>query len=495
MNLRAPTWAAVTVWVLAIVNLYYFRVADPDLWVHLRCGGDILRSGQVAQVDTYSFTAAGLPLLSHEWLAQVLFAWFFQNTGASGLVALKMAVGIGFLVFFWQLLRLRSDDWRIVLPVFLIGAHTIGRFLLFRPQMFTFLFLVVTLYVLELQRRRATKAVWVLPVLVGIWANLHAGFTVGLAVIGFHAVILARTNRDAAKQLGWVWIASVAATLLNPHGVLLWKCIAQTTFDPLGRKFVQEWQPVWRDPSSWNSLLFFAMTALALFAALVSRKWTAEDVLLVLIFAWLGCSSVRHVPLFAVVVAPLIVKWFASFPESRSRNLMLAGVFGAALVPVGVTSRCVIGDWRPRIRIEDDHFRGFPKQAVEFLRRQPAGGNAWNELAWGGYMIWTLSPQWKVSLDGRNLNVYPSRVLRDHFELFASDAPDISVLERYPVDVCLFSTQRKLAGALEASGRWELVYRDDKAVVYRNRSSALTNLVKQTAMPLPSLPAELFLER
>lgn len=489
------TVAVVVVWLLAVINLYYFRVADPDLWVHLRCGGDILESGHIRQVDAYSFTAAGLPLLSHEWLSQVLFALLFQNAGAAGLVAFKMAVGIVFLLFFWRLIRLQSDDWRIVLPLFLIGAHAVGRFLLFRPQMFTFLFLAVTMYLLELHRRRATKAVWILPVLLGVWANLHAGFTVGLAVMAFYAAMLARTNRDAAKQLGWVWFAALLATLLNPHGVLLWKCIAQTTFDPLGRQFVQEWQPVWGDPSSWNSLLFFALTALALFAALVSRKWTVEDVSLVLIFAWLGCSSVRHIPLFAVVVAPLIVKWFAAFPESRSRNLMLAGVLGAALLPVLITSWCVVKDGRPRIRIMDEHFRGFPKQAVEFLRRQPTGGNVWNELAWGGYMIWSLSPQWKVSVDGRNLNVYPSRVLRDHFELFASDKPDISVLERYPVDVCLFSRQRKLTGALGASERWELIYRDDKAVIFRNRASSLTNLVPQTTMSLPSPPTEFFLER
>ena len=76
--------ASVAVWLLAILNLYHFRIADPDLWWYLRCGSDILQTGHIRQLDVYSFTAAGLPYLNHEWLTQVIFAFLVNHGGSPG---------------------------------------------------------------------------------------------------------------------------------------------------------------------------------------------------------------------------------------------------------------------------------------------------------------------------------------------------------------------------------------------------------------------------
>ena len=42
--------------------------AVSDTFWHLRAGADIWRTGRVPLVDTYSYTAAGLPWPDHEWL-------------------------------------------------------------------------------------------------------------------------------------------------------------------------------------------------------------------------------------------------------------------------------------------------------------------------------------------------------------------------------------------------------------------------------------------
>ncbi len=44
--------------------------AQNDTFWHLRAGADIWRTGHVPAVDTYSYTAAGLPWPDHEWLWQ-----------------------------------------------------------------------------------------------------------------------------------------------------------------------------------------------------------------------------------------------------------------------------------------------------------------------------------------------------------------------------------------------------------------------------------------
>jgi hypothetical protein len=42
-----------------------------------------------------------------------------------------------------------------------------------------------------------------------------------------------------------------------------------------------------------------------------------------------------------------------------------------------------------------------PAGAVAFLRREGRRGTLWNEYVWGGYLIWHLYPDLRVSIDGR----------------------------------------------------------------------------------------------
>jgi len=44
---------------------------DPDLWWHLRTGQWIVETGTVPHTDPFSFTRAGQPWVSHEWLSEV----------------------------------------------------------------------------------------------------------------------------------------------------------------------------------------------------------------------------------------------------------------------------------------------------------------------------------------------------------------------------------------------------------------------------------------
>src|SRR5437879_459917 len=52
-------------WV-AVLNLH--ENTANDIWVHLRIGRDILATGKVPLVESYSAVAAGRPFISHEWL-------------------------------------------------------------------------------------------------------------------------------------------------------------------------------------------------------------------------------------------------------------------------------------------------------------------------------------------------------------------------------------------------------------------------------------------
>lgn len=501
MNARRVFTAIV--WLLAAANLYHLRVADPDLWWYLRCGEDILNTGQIQQTDSYSFTAAGLSYINHEWLTQVILAWLFRWGGPEALTWMKLVLGLVFLVVFQRLLRVATNDPRIHLPALLLGSHVVGRFLLFRPQSFTFLFFTLVLWLLARERRRRTRSVWCLAPLLCLWANMHAAFVIGLALIGYEWIARpflenGAKGRPTARMTVLLGVC-VTATLCNPCFAMLWSYVIQELLNPLNKLYVQEWQPTKFMPLEWNSAVFAGLLLVTIAAALAARARDAANLVLVAIFAAIGFSAPRHIPLFALVALPCLCVWIEKALATESirprANLLCAGWAGVAALPAALVAWHTMIDPRPRVAILDQHYKGFPYEAVEFLRAQAVAGNVWNELAWGGYLMWELGPRWKVSLDGRNITLYPREVVQDHFELFAGKRPAESTLAKYEVDLCMVRPERPLVKELEQSDGWEAVYRDRVCVMYRNRGSGLTNLVSPTAPQPPVRPEPLWWKR
>src|SRR5512134_618485 len=88
-------WTRFAVAGLVFAAIFYATsrtIADPDLWGHIRFGQDILDSGTIPDTDPYSYLSGGHPWINHEWLTHVILAAVFGSLGATGLIALKVAL-------------------------------------------------------------------------------------------------------------------------------------------------------------------------------------------------------------------------------------------------------------------------------------------------------------------------------------------------------------------------------------------------------------------
>lgn len=108
-----------------------------------------------------------------------------------------------------------------------------------RPQLWTLLGVLAVCRILTSESRRA---LWWLPLVFAIWANLHGGWIVGGGLVVVWTAVAFIQWRDDRGQLLLVGIASLAATLLNPYGVNLWVFLAETV--RLDRADTAEWQPM-----------------------------------------------------------------------------------------------------------------------------------------------------------------------------------------------------------------------------------------------------------
>ena len=178
----ARLWAVLAI-LLPVLGTLIANLSSVDLAYHLRAGDQILGGGGIPRTDTWTYTAAGAPWLDQQWGAQAILASVYRVAGWTGLVILRAAlVGLLFGLLFLAC-RLRGADIRraawITLAAFLISAVALAL----RPQLFGMVMLAATL-VLVAGRHRWPRLLWLAPIIVVAWANLHGSFFLGPVVVG-----------------------------------------------------------------------------------------------------------------------------------------------------------------------------------------------------------------------------------------------------------------------------------------------------------------------
>src|SRR5580693_6650982 len=62
------------------------NVTDPDVWWHLKSGQYIAEHKSVPHTDPFSYTRAGEPWVTHEWLTELLIYEVERTAGFGGLI-------------------------------------------------------------------------------------------------------------------------------------------------------------------------------------------------------------------------------------------------------------------------------------------------------------------------------------------------------------------------------------------------------------------------
>ncbi|MGD0215652.1 MAG: hypothetical protein ABSB87_20710, partial [Terriglobales bacterium] len=125
------------------------NAVDPDLWWHLRTGQWIMETGHVPHFDPFSFTRAGEPWVSHEWLSEVVFYELWKHGEAAALIVFSAVVTtVGFMLLYLRCLpRGGRPHWAAAATA--LGALASAPSWGVRPQMFTFTLASLLLWIVE----------------------------------------------------------------------------------------------------------------------------------------------------------------------------------------------------------------------------------------------------------------------------------------------------------------------------------------------------------
>jgi hypothetical protein len=395
-------------------------LADPDLWGHVRFGLDILRDRRLPIADPYSFTQ-DVPWVNHEWLSEVVMGAAYAAAGSWGLMLLKALLAAATCAVVWRALRDAADIARWP-SLALVGWGTLSIAWTLRPQLWTLLLFASLCQILTSKRY-----LFAVPVLFIVWVNVHGGWIVGLGVLLVWCagqIVEPGEQRPPVKVLGLIAALSIAATLLNPYGWHLWEFIASTV--RTSRVDISEWKPVWRESLGKTAQWAGGVT----FIAIVCWRRGRPSLPVLAVVAMLAYGSFtvnRLVPLFleaaVILLAPLLPAAAADVAPPRARTLADAVALAIAIavsLATGAIPRCIAiqGLADPDVA------------AGEALKASAAHGRLITWFNWGEYAIWHLSPNLKVSTDGRRETVYSMRTLEEQYHIAFGRREGFQVLER-----------------------------------------------------------------
>jgi hypothetical protein len=464
---------AVGLFVLAARN-----VTDPDVWWHLRTGQLIIHNHRVFHADPYSFTRAGQPWVDHEWLSQVLIFGLYKVAGWGGLISgFTAIIAVGFLLVF-----LRSPG-----RPYVAGAITTWAALAsvpswgVRPQVFTLLLASILLLLLERSYQRP-KLLWWTPPLMLLWVNLHAGYAVGIALL---LIFLIGDALDRAfrveepaltstrfRSLTLALVACIAIVPLNPYGTAMYRYPLQTLHSRAMLAYIGEWLSPDFHQGRYAAVLLM-MLATILLPAISPRRLHARELLLLAVTTYAALRSVRHIPIYVLVAAPLL----SAMVHAKLQELGKAGLFDRqspmtqtkfvvnAMLLAGFLAftvgrvNYVVGR---QTRTEETEF---PAAAVNFLNSTRLPAPMMNHYNWGGYFIWKLYPEYKVYIDGR-ADVYGDSFLDEFASVYYLKGQTWRTpLERWNIQTVVLPPDAPLVTALGTLPGWRQVFADRQAVV------------------------------
>lgn len=454
---------------------------DTDVWWHLRAGARTLSDGFIRQ-DSFSFTKAGEPWIDHSWGAEVIsyLFWSVGGYGALELLTAAFALVGGVLVY-------RMCSGGTYLRCVAVGAASITASVFWapRPQMFSYALTAVVLYVLFLVRHRGVDILWLLPLIMLVWANLHGGFAIGLILIAvtLGGELLERVlplderghlETRTVGSLALVGAISLGAVCLNPYGPRLLSVPLQTAGGTFAR-LIEEWAPPEIHRASFWP--FAAMVAILFLSVGASpRRLGWSDGLLCTTVTLLAFSAGRNISTFAVVVTPVITYHLAAVFAERGIALRPLRRASSPLVALNVAIIVFIVGFaahRVSVSFRDATFTAsqrqtLPVEAVAYLREHGVRGNLFNSYDWGGYLIHEL-PEVPVFVDGRS-DLYGSDFLYDPYLFIAGGGPRFQDrLDRYKIETVLIHRTDGLASVLAVSPSWRSVYSDTLAIIFERR--------------------------
>jgi hypothetical protein len=519
-------------------GLFSVEIKDPDFWWHLKTGEYIHQHGALPETDPFAFTSLTKDpidpqskrikfILTQYWFAQTIFYWVYHLSGFQGIIYLRAFLLTLLLLLLYKGIRREGGGFYLSLGLLVPAGIILRAFTGERPQLFSFLFAFLLIYLLEGFRKtsgiRDTEetvprpyhvkpAVYLVPIpfIMLLWANLHGGFILGMVIIlgylsaeTFKYIFKRFGSVLSRKQLGMLigaGIISVITPLINPNGYNVFSVLIEFEKSSYKGMIVESMPPLFLFRSGFHDVylvIYFLLLCLCLLAFLLNRKkFDLTDGVIMSSLAVISFSSSRYIPFFSPAAVFMIVRYGTDMLDKLPQLEALRKIREKADLSLSVIATIIL-----IIVINNSNLfksgikaNNYPEGAVKFLKANRISGNMFNPYVWGGYLMWALYPDYKVFIDGRGLI---GEVFFQEVKIMEASPENIAGLPAWKAFLNVYNVSSiitysvgnftgrivPLIPSLLHDPEWRLVYFDNISLIFVRDNVQNSEIIKRFDLP------------
>lgn len=486
-NKFRPAVVAVILFFFSVVLILHLikPLYDPDFFWHLKTGFWIWDHKGLPDIDPFSINPQQIDshrtrfILTSYWLFQLLLCAFYKMGGFSGIIILRFILAGMLLAVFYRF-SVRKN-------LFVLLAAGIGITQILdshfpeRPQFISFVcsaLLLSTLFTWLRERRKGLLPLMIpLCLTMLVWANSHGGFLLGLVLLS--CIQLAETIKFIHPSLSpisgreYVTLsisigAAILISFVNPNHIFsLEMMLPSKEASSFIYTSILEFSSLYecfKSTGGYEPVIALCTYIFAFILIVTSKERTNITWIgLLILLGYMGLNHVRHYPFFLICVSLFAIQDFDSKVIGKATGFIVLGffitvvAFSLSKTPENLT-RVARHGWVPPAY--------FPVKNCDFIGANGISGNVFTSLDWGGYVLWRLSPQQKVYIDGRQLDQARS------WEYFYNMDNWKNIFDKYDIRVVITpivdesSKPTPLKQALETDTEWRLVNTGNNGAVF-----------------------------
>jgi len=468
---------------------YPIQLLDSDMWYHLDGGRYFWQHGSVPNHSFFSFIEPERVFVNYYWGFQALIAKCYELGGYFGLLLLRALIfTLTTILAYRYIIEEKRDNFPVLLFFLLFIAYFTfieGRIVSLRPHLFSHLFILLFLYILERRPGWAPA----LPLITVAWANLHGIVYPVPILIGAAYFIEILYNklatREAQTERGWreaLWLLACAPALLaTPHGVEL----LETPFsvsDSVGL-YIAEMKPlnpralytvsVTGDNLNIESIfpIAFLICTFAFLRSLLDGSIRVSHAIMAVGAYLLLFRGTRFVWEWALLVLPLLTHFAGGLkePHGASKYLSMKHLLLAVFMVLPFVTMV------KRLPVHSDYpFDGSnaPVGITRFLDHVGGSGKIFASPTEAGFLHWKLGPKIKVFAD-LQMSLFNDLDIYHLFSFYRTENGMQRIIERYQPDYISTGLKNKSAKIsqqiLQARTDYVPVFAGDQQILFVNK--------------------------
>jgi tetratricopeptide (TPR) repeat protein len=470
-----------------------------DLGRHINNGEMLLKGHtELLYKNFYSYTIPEQRVVNHHWFSGVVFYLVKAAIGWEGLVIFKTLVLLLAFLLLFRLAAEKSNFWLAAVfavpAIYLLGLRTQAR-----PEMFSYLFAVLFLYLLfDFEKNPGRKRIyWLIPIQV-FWVNMHLFFPLGIAIAGaFLVEKLIKKQFELTKKLFLLIAFLFVSCLINPNGI-------SGALAPLNSSGnfgigIGELKPLsyflnYNPPAENIWIAIFCVSLLILIISFIIG-FRQKNIFWFIVSMAAGIGGImmnRLVPLFGIAFLPAAAINFSSVFLGERKQLVFTesfySKFRLVCQALFIFILCCLIYYGASGRIHDYKKPGLgvtaqSESASKFFKANNLHGPIFNDFDIGGYLIYSFYPGEKVFTDNRP-EAYPFDFFQNHYARILSDESTWQkALQQYQFNVIFFAENdinphsMKFIENRAADPAWVLVFADKYAIIFLRNNPENQNVI------------------